>query len=178
MPFVNGAAVYYHHRSGDIQAVHDILPSHKQKIQLIPSVMYDLEDNIVIGGIRAMGIINSHLTLPLMRMLDEHEISVIDTNKYYTRLHDCVRMWMINPHDLLNDTAVMCEDFAPVKNDIHIALYEDVDEEVQFNTEQAIGIILHNLLVCITSETKESQHNSTCHARDFIVEYKENFKVS
>ena len=73
VPFVNGAAVYYmyHHRRGHINAVYKTLPSNKQNNQLTRSVMYDLEDKIVVVGIRAMSIINSHITLPLMRMLDK-----------------------------------------------------------------------------------------------------------
>ena len=79
------------------------------------SVKYDLADNIVIGGVRAMCIINSNITLPVMSMIDNPSISVMDTDKYYTKLHDCVRTWMTNPHDLLNNTALMFEDFPPVK---------------------------------------------------------------
>ena len=106
--------------------------------------MYDLEDKIVVGGIRAMGIINSHITLPLMRMLDKHEISVMDTANCYTRLHECVRTWMTNPQDLLDDTAIMFDDFAPQKNDIHEAVYADVDEDIEFNTRHAVHLICSN----------------------------------
>ncbi len=37
-----------------------------------------------------MGIVNTHVTLPLMSMQDDPTILVIDTDKYYTRLHTTV----------------------------------------------------------------------------------------
>ena len=42
-----------------------------------------------------MGIINSHITLPVMRMLDQKNLHVLDTSKYYTKLYDNVKKWMI-----------------------------------------------------------------------------------
>ena len=54
-----------------------------------------LEDKIVVSCIHAMGIINSHFTLPLMLMIDMKDITVMSA-KYYTRLHECVNEWMIN----------------------------------------------------------------------------------
>ena len=149
VPFANGAAAYYHHHSGHIQEVYKTLTSNKQKNQLTRSVMYDLQDKIVVGGIRAMGIINSHVTLPLMRMLDKHEITVMDTSQYYCRLHDCVRTWMIAPEPLLDDSAIMFDD------DVHKSLYNHVDDEITFNTKQAIGIILHNMFVCIVRQLED-----------------------
>ena len=79
----------------------------------------------------------------------------MDTANYYTRLHECVRTWMTNPQDLLDDTAIMFDDFAPQKNDIHEALYADVDEDTEFNTRHAVSIILHNLFVCITRQLED-----------------------
>lgn len=92
-----------------------------------------MQGKIVVGGIRALGIINSHITLPLMCMLDEHESSVMDTDKYYTCLTENVRKWMTDPKDLLDDTAVLFNDFPRPKNDIHKSLYGQVDEEVQYS---------------------------------------------
>lgn len=66
VPFENSAAVYFHNHKGHISNAHQSLPPTKQKNQLIRSVIYDLQDKIIIDGIRAMGIINCHITKPLM----------------------------------------------------------------------------------------------------------------
>ena len=66
--------------------------------------MWDLEDNIILGGIRAMGIICVHLSTRLMHMIESRG-HVMDTDRYYMRLHDFVYEQMENPNDLLNDSA-------------------------------------------------------------------------
>ena len=155
VPFSNGAAVYYHHHHGHVQQVIKTLPMHKQKNQLTRSVVHDLEDKVIIGGIRAMGILNCHITQPLMRMLDKHDLHVMDTSKYYTHLHDCMSMWMKDPQQLLNDTAELFDDFIPQRDEIHRTLYAEVDEDVEFYTKQAISIILHNMFVCATRQLED-----------------------
>ena len=155
VPFVNVAAVYYHHQSGHIKAVCDSLPQHKQKNQLIRSVKFDLQDKIILSGIRAMGIIYTHITLPLMNMLGSDNITIMETDKYYTKLCDSIATWMRNPKELLEDTAILFADFPPNKNAIHSSLYSNVDEEVSFLTEQAISIILHNLYICVSRQVED-----------------------
>lgn len=66
IPFYNGAAVYYHHHHGHFKGTHETLPLHRQNNQFSRPVLYDLQDSIIIGGIRAMGIINCHITQPIM----------------------------------------------------------------------------------------------------------------
>ena len=128
--------------------------------------MYDLEDNIILGGIRAMGIINSHITQPLMRMLDKNDIHVMDTSQYYTQLHDAVQKWMVNPQELLVDSAVMFADFVPLCDDVHKAIYTVVNEDVEFYTHQALSIILHNMFVCIKRQLEDhlpgGKYHNTC----------------
>lgn len=69
-----------------------------------------------------MGIINTHITQPIMNMLDTDSISVLQTSDYYTRLHKYVSEWMVNPQLLLNDSALMCEDFVPKKDELREAM--------------------------------------------------------
>ena len=65
----------------------------------------DFEDDIIIAGIRAMGIIGQHISSPLMKMV-ESDIHVLDTDKYYARLHKKINDWMMDPSPLVNDTAL------------------------------------------------------------------------
>nr|XP_054753570.1 uncharacterized protein LOC129259298 [Lytechinus pictus] len=62
VPFENSAATYFHHVSGHFKDVCSTLPERKQSNTLIKAVMWDLEDNIILGGIRAMGIICVHIS--------------------------------------------------------------------------------------------------------------------
>ena len=126
IPFENGAEVYYHHHH-HIKDTHNSLAIHKQTNQLSRSVNYDLHDPIIIGGIRCMGIINSHITQPIMRMLDMGKITTMQTSAYYTRSQEHVSAWMVDPQPLLDDdSALMFEDFVPVKDGVHKALNDTV----------------------------------------------------
>ena len=149
IPFENAAAVHFHHVKGHIREAHNSLPPTKQKNQLIRSVMYDLEDNIILGGIRAMGIINSHITQPLMRMLDKNDIHVM------TQANITHSFMMVNPQELLVDSAVMFADFVPLCDDVHKAIYTVINEDVEFYTHQALSIILHNMFVCIKRQLED-----------------------
>lgn len=62
IPFENVSAVYYHDHEGHINNVCSSLPVHKQNNQFSHSVIYDLEDKIIIAEVRAKGIVNSHIT--------------------------------------------------------------------------------------------------------------------
>ena len=137
-----------------VKGTHASLPQHRQNNQLLRSVQYDLQDPIIIGGIRAMGIMNAHITLPLMRMLDDPNISISATSAYYTKLHTCtsVQAWMNDPQPLLDNSAIMFDDFVPRKDAMLNALYDTVDEDVEFNTRQALSIALHNMHVCMYSK--------------------------
>ena len=56
----------------------------------------DFQDDTVVAGIRAMGLICHHISTPLMKMV-ESDIHFMDTDKFYTRLRNGVKEWMIDP---------------------------------------------------------------------------------
>ena len=154
VPFENSAATYYHYVNNHFKDVCNTLPARKQSNTLIKSVMWDLEDNIILGGIRAMGILCVHISTPLMHMIESRG-HVMDTDRYYTRLHDFVYEQMEDPSDLLNDSAVLYPEYPPKENEVRKGLYSEVNEEVDFYTKQSIIIILHNIFVCIKRQLED-----------------------
>lgn len=88
-------------------------------------------------------------------MLDRSNISVMDTSTYYTRLHDGIKKWMVDPQELLDDSAVMFDDFIPVRHDVHISLYATTDQDIEFFTKQAVSFILQNMYVCIKRQLED-----------------------
>ena len=85
----------------------------------------------------------------------DSDISVMDTSRYYTDLHDAVKRWMVDPQELLDDSATMFVDFIPIRDDVHRSLYVACDPYVEFNTKQALSIILHNMYVCIKRQLED-----------------------
>ena len=54
-----------------------------------------------------------------------------------------------------NGADVYYHHFVPKKNPLHHALYDTVSEEVEFNTRQALSIVLHNMHVCIVRQLED-----------------------
>lgn len=95
-----------------------------------------------------MGIINVHISQPLIRMIQDPTISVMQASRHYTELHKSVTSWMEDPQPLLDDSAVLFQE-------LHRTLYETVDVDVEFNTKQALSIALHNIYVCIVRQLED-----------------------
>ena len=116
--------------------------------------MWDLQDDIIIGGMRAMSIVGTHITKPLMKMV-ESECHVMDTATYYTKLDKFVTEQMEDPQQLLDDSAIMFADIPPNNDEIHKALYEATSVDIEFYTKQALIVILHNICVCIKRQLED-----------------------
>ncbi|XP_041481824.1 uncharacterized protein LOC121428993 [Lytechinus variegatus] len=152
VPFHNSAAVYHH--ISDFHTLCASLDSKREGNMYVKSLKADFDDDIVVSGIRAMGIINQHISAPLMRMLESHS-HVMDTDQHYTRLHDKVQEWMVDPSPLLTDSSILFPAFPPVKDSIHKSLYDPCSANIEHLTKQALMIILHNCLVCITRQLSD-----------------------
>ena len=114
----------------------------------------DFQDDIVVAGIRAMGLICHHITTPLMKMV-ESDMHIMDTDKFYTRLRNKVEEWMIDPSPVVNDSTVLFPEFPPVRNELHSSLYAPTSASIEHLTKQALSIIFHNFLVCIVRQVSD-----------------------
>ena len=150
IPFLNLAAVF-HHRD-HFQQLCSMLDPKKEANMFVRCLRADFEDDIILAGMRAMGMICQHISTPLMKMVESNDIHVIDTDKYYTRLRDKVKDWMNDPSPILNDSALLFPDFPPAKNDVHKSLYAATTESIENHTRQALSILFHNFMVCITRQ--------------------------
>ena len=152
IPFENSAAVYHH--INDFFTLCDTLDAKREVNMYVKSLKGDFEDDIILAGIRAMGIIGQHVTGPLMRMV-ESKLHIMDTDKLYTRLHQKVQEWIDDPTPLINDSCVLFVKFPPLKNAVHKSLYDPCSASVEHLTKQALSIILHSCLVCITRQVAD-----------------------
>ena len=155
IPFKNASAVFFH-KDHMLSLFNTFDESQKNK--LVKSVMYDLTDNVVLSGIRAMGLLEKQVTTPLMDMLDS-SIHVMDTSQYYTRVYDKVKEWMIDPTQLLVGEVVLFEDFPPNKDEQWDALFAPVSAEVEDFTRQCLVIVCHSLCLCMTRQLADHLPN-------------------
>ena len=69
------------------------------------------------------------------------------------KIKKCIKKeqeWMIDPSPILNDSALLFPEFPPAKNDVRKSLYTVTTESIENLTKQALSIIFHNFMVCIT----------------------------
>ncbi|XP_033646385.1 uncharacterized protein LOC117305613 [Asterias rubens] len=152
IPFQNSAAVFHHREH--FNTLCSSLDSKREENMFVKCLKLDLQDEIILAGMRAMGIISQHITTPLMQMV-ESNLHVLDTDKFYTRLHQKVQEWMIDPSPLVNDSTILFPEFPPVKNEIHTSLYERTTGNIENLTKQALSVIMHNLHVCISRQVAD-----------------------
>ena len=163
VPFHNSAAVIYH-----TEHFHELCASLDPKREgnmFIKCLKEDLKDDVIVAGIRAMGIIGQHISLPVMKMV-ESDIHVMDTDVYYTRLHSKIGQWMNDPTPLLNDSCLLFKEFPPKRNEMHRALYQTTTEDVEHLTKQALSIVLHNMFVCISRQLEDHLPGGRFHNAD------------
>ena len=152
VPLYNSAAVF-HHRQHFNTLCASLDAKHEENM-FVKCLKLDLEDDIILAGMRAMGIISQHITTPLMQMV-KSDIHILDTDSFYTRLHQKLQEWMMDPSPLINDSTVLFTEFPPSKNDLHRSLYEHTTENIEHLTKQALSIVMHNLLVCVSRQLRD-----------------------
>ena len=112
------------------------------------SVVWDLQEDIILTGKRAMGLLEQKVTTPPMQML-ESPLHVANTSSYYTRTHERIKQFMVDPTELLHGQMVLFEDYHPVKDKLWDSLFQLVAAEIEDLTKQALIIICHSLSLCI-----------------------------
>ncbi|XP_072040335.1 uncharacterized protein [Amphiura filiformis] len=152
VPFHNSAATYHHKQH--FSTLVASLDQKREENMFIKCLKLDLQDDIILAGMRAMGIICEHITTPLMQMI-ESDLHILDTDKFYTRLHQKVLDWMIDPSPLVNDSTILFPEFPPVRNELHHSLYETTSGNIEHLTKQALSVIMHNLHVCIIRQLQD-----------------------
>ena len=83
--FANGARIYYLHRH-----ISEFLKSWGTPNRLLRAILEDVTDDINVAGIKALGLIDKHVTGPLWRIL-ESGIHIVDVPQYYNKLHQFIR---------------------------------------------------------------------------------------
>ena len=58
--------------------------------RLLRAILEDVTDDINVAGIKALGLIDKHVTGPLWRIL-ESGIHIVDVPQYYNKLHQFIR---------------------------------------------------------------------------------------
>jgi hypothetical protein len=82
------------------------------------SIEADGNDIIIVAATTAMSILEMHITTPLMKLMNKNDVNVVEISNYYTCLQDKLKIWSIDPLELLNGSAVLFEDIPPNKNEI------------------------------------------------------------
>ena len=151
IPFENSTATYFH-----IPHMKTLVNSYSEQEQnrLVKSCRWDMEEDIILAGIRAMGMIERQLTSPLMQMLDSN-IHIMDTSSYYTRLFEKVKQMMIDPTEILHGQTLLFADFPPDKDKLWDALFKLVSSEQEDLTKQAVIIIAHSLFLCMKRQVSD-----------------------
>lgn len=149
IPFENATAVF-HHKDTIMQYIGSLERAHKN--QLLVAIEADLGDPIVLGGIRAMALLERHVTSPLYSMIDSAGISIINSSNYYTHLQIKLQEWIRDPEELVTGSACLFEDFAPIKDDLYESMYSfdgmaaDRSDPVSVLTQYGLTVLL---IVCL-----------------------------
>ena len=159
IPFENATAAYYH-----LPHLKTLIHSYPEaeRNRLMKSCLWDIEDNVIIGGMRAMGLLERQLTSPIMQMLDS-SIHVMDTSAYYQRAFDKIKQIMVDPTEVMHGQLTLFANFPPVKDKLWDSLFRPVTEEVEDMTRQALIIIAHSLGLCMERQLKDHLEGGKFH---------------
>ena len=111
----------------------------KDKNKLVKSIEADGNDIIIVAATTAMSILEMHITTPLMTLMNKNDVNVVEISYYYTCLQDKLKIWSIDPLELLNGSAVLFEDIPPNKNEIYKYVYESFCDNDLIRQALAVG---------------------------------------
>ena len=99
--FHNAAGVYflYNHIKVFLQSVYGT------GNRLLQSVLADANVDEFVAGIRALGLINKFITVPLWRVIEDNSITILDMNNIYTSMRDSLKLWSQHATPLLSSEA-------------------------------------------------------------------------
>jgi E1A/CREB-binding protein len=135
IPFINSTFCIFH-----LQDILNFLKTlSKDKNKLMKSIEADGNDIIIVAATTAMSILEMHITTPLMKLMNKNDVNVVEISNYYTCLQDKLKIWSIDPLELLNGSAVLFEDIPPNKNEIYKYVYESFCDNDLIRQALAVG---------------------------------------
>ena len=144
--FYNAATSYYHK-----DAIKKCLASWPNPNNLLKAVNEDVNNNVYLAEVRALGIIDKLLTGPLWRLIDSCH-SVLELNPFLLRLKVKLTELCSNASSVLpgghifDDTDVKLHD----NDNIYSDLFEGTgDIEFDVLTQQAVEVIFHAFLIIL-----------------------------
>jgi len=145
--FQNARATY-----GHLKHINEFLDMHGLDNNLLISVKADIESTIALAGVRALGLIDVHITRPLWKILDNPEISVTDMSLYYKKLHDTIENLVQDASPIMNENFQIFDNYPPEKqlfgfSELHVI--NNDNEELDVLTTQALELALASILAVI-----------------------------
>ena len=153
--------------------------------QLLRAVLADIQVPQFRSGCKALGLINKMITGPLWRVLESHEISILEMNDRFLHLKSCLDKWSLDAMPLLCGEAVVYPDFPPSHDTIFDLLvspseYDTIAQEIvqmifsafssllsRMVEDHLPGGIYDNPSARLVSETKSVPKTNTVSERDF-----------
>ncbi|KAJ8027738.1 hypothetical protein HOLleu_29778 [Holothuria leucospilota] len=150
-PFVNATASY-HHYTDAVNYISTLGSSGKNL--LLRCVEADFSDDIIVTGVRAMGLLERYITSPYMQLI-ESNIQFSDIGEYMEQLRNCLQKWSGDPTPLLNGTALLFPKFPPQQDMLQQNLLNEVSQEMEESTHILLGILCAALLGVVEKQLSD-----------------------
>ena len=89
------------------------------------SVLADANVDEFVAGIRALGLINKFITVPLWRVIEDNSITILDMNNIYTSMRDLLKLWSQDATPLLSGEANLFGARRIRRDEVFLQLIED-----------------------------------------------------
>ena len=91
--------------------------------QLLKAILADLSIPQYIAGCKALGIISKVVTVPLWRVLECKDVTILDMNERFRALLTSLKNWSSDPFSVIYGDAFVFDDFPPKEDDIYQSLF-------------------------------------------------------
>ena len=118
---------------------------------LMKCVEADMSDDVVVTGMRAMGLVETQITTTFMK-LTESNIPIVDIGPHMVKLRDRLTEWSNDPSALLNGSAILFPEFPPHHDSMYEKLFDEVSQEIEEMTFQIVGTLSTSMLSVIEKQ--------------------------
>ena len=116
--------------------------------KLLRAVLADIMIPEFLAGCKALGLINKVITGPLWRVIECKDISILDMNKRYLRLLNCLESWSKDASDVVAGEAVLYSDFRPTPDAISDSL--GTPSELDSTVQEILQLVFSALALLVT----------------------------
>ena len=142
--FVNAGSIFHHH-----EHIVKFLESFPNKNKLLSAVLNDIQENVFLAELKALGIINKIITGPFWRLCESVN-HILDLNPQILQMKLCLQRWCNNAQTILDGEETLFPEFTE-KDEVWNSLFsqDKSSEEVDSICVQALEIAMNCILLIL-----------------------------